>query len=330
VVNDFRYSQVNRALAYRQPGSGFKPFLYGAALENGYTPATLINDAPFARGDYRPQNYERNFIGPITLRNAIKDSRNVPAVRLFDQLGSDKVLDFAGRFGFNVDNFARNDLTVALGSQDVQPLQMATAYAMLANGGKRIEPVLIKRIETLQGVIFEAPEVSAEQAEQVIDPRVAYMLNSMLRSVIDEGSGRRVSREFTRRDLMGKTGTTNGPAELWFNGFNRDIATSVFVGFDRPEALGESEQGATVAVPIWIDYMKHALQDMPERTMIRPDGLVDRLIDRNSGQPARPGQSNTVFELFLAETAPAENRNQAPARTPARNNDNTLSTEILF
>lgn len=327
---DFRFSQVNRALAFRQPGSGFKPFLYGAALENGYTPATLINDAPFARGDYRPQNYERNFIGPITLRNAIKDSRNVPAVRLFDQLGSDKVLDFAGRFGFNVENFARNDLTVALGSQDVQPLQMATAYAMLANGGKRIEPVLIKRIETLQGVVFEAPQVSAAEAEQVIDPRVAYMLNSMLRSVIEEGSGRRVSREFQRTDLMGKTGTTNGPAELWFNGFNRDIATSVFVGFDRPEALGESEQGATVAVPIWIDYMQQALRDMPENTMIRPDGLVDRLIDRETGQPARPGQSNTMFELFLAETAPVETRTQPPARAPSRNNENTLSTEILF
>jgi len=330
---DFRYSQVNRVLAYRQPGSGFKPFLYGAALANGYTPASLINDAPFARGDYRPQNYERNFIGPITLRNAIKDSRNVPAVRLFDQLGSEKVLDFAGRFGFNVDNFARNDLTVALGSQDVQPLQMATAYAMIANGGKRIHPVLIKRIETLQGVVYEAPEVTAEEAEQVIDPRVAYMLNSMLRSVVEEGSGRRVAREFSRRDLMGKTGTTNGPAELWFNGFNRDIATSVFVGFDRPEALGESEQGATVAVPIWIDYMKHALKDMPERTMTRPDGLVDRLIDKETGRPARPGQSNTIFELFLAETAPLESTPQMPSRNPTpgrNNNENTLSTEILF
>ena len=131
---------------------------------------------------------------------------------------------------------------------------------------------------------------------------------------------------------MGKTGTTNGPAELWFNGFNRNIATTVFVGFDRPEALGESEQGATVAVPIWIDYMKHALRDMPESTMIRPDGLVDRLINRETGQPARPGESNSMFELFLAETAPAENRTPPPSRTttPARNNEDTLSTEILF
>ena len=133
---DFRHSQVNRALASRPPGSGFTAFLYGAALEAGYTPATLINDAPFARGDYRPQNYERNFVGPITLRTAIKDSRNVPAVRLIDQLGWEKVIDFADRFGFDTRNFPRGDLTIALGSQDVQPLEMATGYAMIANGAK--------------------------------------------------------------------------------------------------------------------------------------------------------------------------------------------------
>lgn len=324
---DFNYSQVNRVLAMRQPGSGFKPFLYGTALESGYTPATLINDAPFARSDYRPQNFERNFVGPITLRNAIKDSRNVPAVRLFDQLGSDKVLDFARRFGFQTENFPRNDLTVALGSASVQPLQMAAAYAMIANGGQRIEPTLIKKIETTDGVVFESRPAPPEQ---VVDARIAYIMNTLLRTVVEAGSGRRVAREFDRQDLMGKTGTTNGPAELWFTGFNRNIATSVFVGFDTPEALGESEQGATVAVPIWIDYMKHALKDMPEATMTRPDGLVDRLIDRVSGETARPGQSNTMFEVFLAESAPAELCNQQQSRTPSCENNETLSTEILF
>ena len=361
---DFRYSQVNRALAARPPGSAFKPFLYGAALEAGYTPATLINDAPFARGDYRPQNYERNFVGPLTLRDAMKDSRNVPAVRLYDQVGSAQVLDFAARFGFQTQNFPRNDLTVALGSQDVQPLEMAVGYAMLANGGYRIEPTLIKRIETTNGVIFEADQavvcesctnqdyrpmqVSAEEtegqdgsplapiriAEPVTDSRVAYIMNTMLRTVIEGGSGRRVAREMNRRDLMGKTGTTNGPAELWFTGFNRDISTSVFIGFDVPEPVGESEQGATVAVPIWIDFMREALANKPESIMARPDGLVDRLIDRNSGQLARPGQPNTMFELFMVETAPSDAGNrQAPpvsAPTPSRRGDDGLSTEILF
>src|SRR5690554_6945434 len=357
---DFRYSQVNRAVAARPPGSGFKPFLYGAAMEDGYTPATLINDAPFARGDYRPQNYERNFVGPLTLRDAFKDSRNVPAVRLYDQVGADKVLDFAARFGFQTQSFPRNDLTVALGSQDVQPLEMAVGYAMLANGGYRIEPTLIKRIETVDGIIFEADQpvvceacvatgsrpiqVSLQEddsepahtplniAEPVVDTRVAYIMNTMLRSVIEGGSGRRVAREMNRPDLMGKTGTTNGPAELWFTGFNRDVATSVFIGFDRPEPVGESEQGATVAVPIWIDFMQEALRNRPERIMSRPDGLVDRLIDRDSGQLARPGQPNTMFEVFVAETAPSEAGNRpAPATsTPSRRGDDGLSTEIIF
>jgi penicillin-binding protein 1A len=341
---DFRYSQVNRALAVRQPGSGFKPFLYGAALENGYTAATTINDAPFSRSGYRPQNYERNFVGPITLRNAVKDSRNVPAVRLFDQVGPNTVIEFAGRFGFDIDTFARDDLTVALGSQDVQPLQMAIAYAIIANGGYGIEPTLVKRIRSMDGLIHEArqPTVcespcnhAAERehpiAEPVIDSRVAYILNTMLRSVVEEGSGRRIQREMNRRDLMGKTGTTNGPAELWFTGFNRDIATSVFIGLDRPEPLGESEQGATVAVPIWIDFMRQALEGRPERVMARPDGLVDRLIERNSGQVARPGQPNTMFEVFLAETAPpAAGSGSSSPRRPAVSDEDSLSTETLF
>jgi penicillin-binding protein 1A len=146
--------------------------------------------------------------------------------------------------------------------------------------------------------------------------------------VVEEGSGRRISREINRSDLKGKTGTTNGPQELWFTGFNRKIATSVFVGFDQPEPLGESEQGATVAVPIWIDYMKKALEGTPESSMARPDGLVDRLIDRSTGQAARPGQQNTMFEVFLVENAPAE---VAKPLNPQEGESNeTLSTEILF
>ncbi|MDT8427825.1 MAG: PBP1A family penicillin-binding protein [Pseudomonadales bacterium] len=364
---DFNYSQVNRVFSPRPPGSGFKAFLYGAALENGYSPATLINDAPFTRGDYRPSNFEGNFLGPITLRQAMKDSRNVPAVRLFDQLGSAPVLDFASRFGIDTSNFPRSDLTVALGSQDVTPMSMAVAYATIANGGYKVEPTFIKKITTVEGTLFEAMQptvcpdcssdpghmsaqagtlantaftvadtVDGEEAAQaaiitppqVADSRVVYILNSMMRSVVEEGSGRRINREIGRNDLKGKTGTTNGPAELWFTGFNRDIATSVFVGFDQPESLGESEQGATVAVPIWIDYMKPVLAGMPESSMPRPDGIVDRLIDSRTGESALPGQSNTMFELFLKENAPAAvGTSENP---PGRKEDETLSTEIIF
>jgi penicillin-binding protein 1A len=344
---DFGRSQVNRALTPRPPGSNFKPFVYGAALEQGYSASTTINDAPITRSGYRPNNYDNTFMGPITLRYALQDSRNVPAVRLFDQVGSEAVLDFAAKLGIQTAHFPRGDLTVALGSQDVPPLELVTAYAAIANGGFRVDPWFVREIRNIRdGVIYqfqqvlacdadcnlyqpENPELPVQKAERIVDPRVAFILNSMLRSVVVEGSGRGVQRALNRSDLMGKTGTTNGPAELWFSGFNRDIATTVFVGFDQPEPLGESEQGATVAVPIWIDYMSEALADMPERTMARPDGLVDRLVEKTTGRPARPGEPNTVFEYFRAENAPEAIDSDMPGLTPD-GEDNEVSIETLF
>ena len=343
---DFRRSQVNRAITPRPPGSNFKPFLYGAALEHGYSPSSIINDAPITRGDYRPNNYENNFLGPITLRFALKESRNVPAVRLYDELGSDKVLPFAAKFGFQTQNFPNNDLTVALGSRDVQPLEIVTGYSAIANGGYKIDPWYIKEISTeIDGLLYQSnPLVVCEDCSQqanesgnpiipaprIIDERIAYILNSMLESVITEGSGNRVFRELRRGDLRGKTGTTNGPTELWFSGFNKDIATTVFVGFDRPEPLGEREQGATVAVPIWIDFMREALKDAPENTMSRPDGIVDRLIDEISGQPATPGDPNVIFEYFRSENAPETIDTQLPGLEINEEDEEELSTEIIF
>jgi len=343
---DFRRSQVNRVITPRPPGSNFKPFLYGAALEEGYSAATTINDAPISRGDYRPNNYENNFLGPITLRYALKESRNVPAVRLYDQVGDDKVLAFAAKFGFQTQNFPRNDLTVALGSQDVQPLEIVTAYSAIANGGYKVEPWFIKEISNLaDGIVYKATPITVCEncqalindaaaeiipAPPIIDPQVAFILNSMLRSVIEEGSGARVNREIGRGDLMGKTGTTNGPQELWFSGFNRDIATTVFVGFDQPEPLGEREQGATVAVPIWIDFMKVALEGMPENTMKRPDGIEDRLINKTTGAPATPGEPDTIFEYFRTENAPTTSGALMPNIDPADEESEELSTETIF
>lgn len=343
---DFRRSQVNRVLTPRPPGSNFKPFLYGAALEAGYSPATTINDAPITRGDYRPNNYENNFLGPITLRYALKQSRNVPAVRLYDQVGSEKVLSFAAKFGFQTQNFPRYDLTVALGSQDVQPLEIVSGYSAIANGGYKVEPWFIKDISSIaEGPLFQAnPLVVCEecedsngespapvlQAPRIIDARVAFILNSMLRSVVLEGSGNRVQRELGRGDLMGKTGTTNGPQELWFSGFNRDIATTVFVGFDQPEPLGEREQGATVAVPIWIDFMRDALQGMPENTMKRPDGIEDRLINKTTGAVATPGEPDTMFEYFRTENAPDATDAQLPGVELNEEESEELSTETIF
>ena len=343
---NFRRSQVNRVITPRPPGSNFKPFLYGAALEHGYSAASTINDAPITRGDYRPNNYENNFLGPITLRYALKESRNVPAVRLYDQLGSSKVLPFAAKFGFQTHNFPTNDLTVALGSQDVQPLEIVTGYSAIANGGYKVDPWLIKEINSLtDGLLYQANPVvvcencsrtnsgkdnAVNSAPRIIDERVAYILNSMLRSVIEEGSGNRVQRELGRSDLMGKTGTTNGPQELWFSGFNRDIASTVFVGFDQPEPLGEREQGATVALPIWIDFMRAALEDAPENTMNRPDGIVDRLIDRTTGELATPGDPDTMFEYFRIENAPEAPETQLPGLDLDEEQGKELSTETIF
>ena len=344
---DFRRSQVNRVITPRPPGSNFKPFLYGAALEAGYSAASTINDAPITRGDYRPSNYENNFLGPITLRYALKHSRNVPAVRLYEQVGASKVLSFAAKFGFQTQNFPRNDLTVALGSQDVQPLEIVSGYAAIANGGYKVEPWFIKQISSIaDGLIFQAnPLVVCEEcansnseespadlipAPRIIDARIAFILNSMLRSVVLEGSGNRVQRELGRSDLMGKTGTTNGPQELWFSGFNRDIATTVFIGFDQPEPLGEREQGATVAVPIWIDFMRNALRDMPENIMKRPDGIEDRLINKTTGALATPGEPDTIFEYFRSENAPNAQDPQLPGVDLNKEESQELSTETIF
>ncbi len=339
---DFRLSQVNRVTTPRPPGSNFKPFLYAAALANGYSPASTINDAPFTRGGYRPGNYENNFLGPITLRHALRESRNVPAVRLYDQLGSATVLPYIGRFGFPTETFPANDLTVALGSQDTRPLDIVAGYASIANGGLLVRPWLVQRISNLaDGVIYSAEsELSCEDCatgpgqhaapQRIIDERVAFVLGSMLRSVIENGSGARVQREIGRSDLMGKTGTTNGPQELWFSGFNRNIATTVFVGFDQPEPLGEREQGATVAVPIWIDYMKQVLAGEPEQGLPRPDGVVDRLVDRASGAPAMPGDPDAVFEYFLAEHAPELGIGTEMSADSASEEQQPLSTETIF
>jgi penicillin-binding protein 1A len=342
---DFNRSQVNRVLTARPLGSNFKPFVYGAALEAGYTAASTINDAPITRGNYRPNNFENNFLGPVTLRFALKESRNVPAVRLFDQLGSDTVLKFAKKFGFQTDTFPANDLTVALGSHDVQPIEVVSAYSALANGGFKIDPWFIAKVSNLaDGVIYRASPATVcenctqtdqdsgtnnQAAPRIVDAEVAYILNTMLRSVIEEGSGNRVQRELKRSDLMGKTGTTNGPRELWFSGFNRDIATTVFVGFDQPEPLGEREQGATVAVPIWIDFMQQALKGMPERIMSRPDGLVDQLINIETGEPATPGDLNAVFEVFRQENAPNTDAPNLP-RIDAADDAEEVLTETIF
>jgi penicillin-binding protein 1A len=332
---DFNASSFNRVTqAKRQPGSNFKPFLYSAALDNGYTPASLINDAPLARADYRPENFGGEFLGPIRLKYALTQSKNLVSLRLFEALGDGVVLPYISRFGFKPEEFPRNDLTVAIGSHAVLPLEVATGYTVFANGGYKVEPYLIDRIVNFNdGEVFKAQpitvchrcanvatdevaaitETTSTTAEipvnplapRVLDERTAYIMNSILKSVITEGSARSVDRAFERTDLAGKTGTTNDANDLWFSGFNGDIEATVYVGHDQPQSLGSNEQASSVSLPIWIDYMRAVLDGKPENSMTQPDGIATVRINSKSGLRALPGDPDTIFEVFKAETLPA-------------------------
>lgn len=329
---DFTASTFNRVTqAKRQPGSNFKPFLYAAALANGYTAATLINDAPLPRSDYRPGNFESNFMGPIRLKYALTQSKNLVSLRLFDALGEDVVIPYVARFGFKEEDFPRNDITVAIGSHSVLPIEIATGYAVFANGGYKVEPYLIDHVVNFNdGEVYRAqpsavchdcgtslappePAVAASgpapdfepapPAPRVIDERTAYIMNTILKSVITEGSGRPVSRAMNRSDLAGKTGTTNDAVDLWFSGFNADLIATVYVGYDQPQSLG-NEQAATVSTPIWIDFMKVALENAPEHSMAQPNGLVTVRINRETGLRAGPNEQGAIFEVFREEDIP--------------------------
>lgn len=300
---DFFSNSFNRITqARRQPGSNFKPFLYSAALDNGYTAASLINDAPLARSDYRPSNFEGNFMGPIRLKYALTQSKNLVSLRLYEALGEAVVMPYISRFGFKQEEFPRNDLTIALGSHAIFPMEMATGYAVFANGGYKVESWLIDRIVNFNdGEVYRA---TPQPPERVIGERTAYLMNSILRSVITEGSGRPVARAIKRNDLAGKTGTSNDANDLWFSGFNGDIVTTVYVGFDQPQSLGRQEQAATVPLPIWIDFMKVVLEGRPESTMAQPNGIVTVRINRDTGLRAQPDEPGAIFEVFREEELP--------------------------
>ena len=341
----FELSKFNRATqAKRQPGSNFKPFLYSAALESGFTAASIINDAPVVVEDvslddgmWRPENDEGRFYGPTRLRWALTKSRNLVSIRLLQQLGVDKLLDYIARFGFDTSSFPR-DLSLALGTHVMTVMDVASAYAVLANGGYRVEPYLIERIEDMDGAeIYRArpltvcrgcdqaaetempEELSMEEilegsdsempalppAPRIMEARANFVINSILQDVITKGTGRR-ALALKRGDIAGKTGTTNGPMDAWFSGYNAEVVTSTWVGFDNYTPLGRREFGGTAALPIWIDFMREALRDSPERQRPVPPGLVSVRIDPDTGLLAAPGQANAIFEYFPEEDIPGE------------------------
>ena len=340
---EFYRSKFNRITqAERQPGSSFKPFIYSAALENGFTAASIINDAPIVYDDpsiedkWRPENYSGRTFGPTRLREALRRSRNLVSIRLLHAMGVRNALRHVEKFGFDIDELPRN-LSLALGTGSITPWQLASSYTVLANGGYRVEPFFITRIETYTGdLLFEAQPVtvcshcpdngttgveSAETgtadesgtadavpveniAERVVNPQNIWIMNELTRDVVRRGTGARAYRELQRDDLSGKTGTTNEQRDAWFAGFNSSVAAVTWVGFDDFEPMGQGEVGGRTALSIWIEYMRTALKDTPVNLGERPADIVTIRINAETGCPAGAGDTDAEFEVFMANRLP--------------------------
>nr|WP_297500417.1 penicillin-binding protein 1A [Ferrovum sp.] len=292
---DFNRTKYNHVIqAYRQPGSSFKPFIYSAALEKGFTPFTLVDDSPIVIHDpnenggetWEPHNYENEYLGPIRLRVGLAESKNMVAIRVLKAIGPGYAQAYVKRFGFEA-NRQPAYLSMALGAGAATPLQMATAYAVFANGGFRVKPYFIDQILDSNGKPLgrTQPILAGEGAEQVIDPRNAFVMTSMMKDVIRMGTATR-ALSLGRQDLAGKTGTTNDHVDAWFCGFQPSLVAVAWVGFDKPASLGPQETGAQAALPIWMDYMRTALKDVPESEAIMPPGLEMVAIDPKTGQPS--------------------------------------------
>jgi penicillin-binding protein 1A len=319
---DFNISKFNRATqAKRQPGSGFKPILYTHALEEGYTAASLINDAPVVisghnrQSDWRPQNYSGRFFGPTRLRTALRKSRNLVSVRLMRRLGVANVVTAAKRFGLPEAQLPKS-LSLALGSGHATPLEMATIFSVFANGGFKVEPYFISRIENYRGkVLFQAnPAVvcpdcndtqltSGNYAPRIISPQISFIMNTLLRDVVNRGTATR-ALALGRTDLAGKTGTTNEQRDAWFNGYAPSLTAISWVGFDNSKPLGHKETGGRVALPMWMHFMKSALIDTPEVPLSVPEGIVRRYIDLETGLLAAAGSNHGMWEYFRTQLAP--------------------------
>ena len=355
---DFYRNQYNHALqAARQPGSGFKPFIYSAALANGVNAADVFLDAPLVFDDanlesqYRPENDNNRYNGPTRLREALYRSINLVSMRVLLKIGAGKMLEHVGNFGFDTRSFPRNtQLAIGGGTMTVAPIDMARAYAVIANGGHLVNVNVIDRIVDQQGDTIYRPErievcrdcpldeqpvtkfatavsptdtfaepsgleefatdLSTENdlreiipAPKVIDERNAFIMDSMLKDVIKRGTGRR-ARGLGRDDLAGKTGTTNDAEDTWFNGYNKDLVASVWVGFSDQAPLGANAYGSNTPLPIWIDFMRDALAESETASVYQPPGITTMKIDPQTGQAAPPDDRNAIFEFFFAEQAP--------------------------
>lgn len=293
---DFNRNKFNRVTqAWRQPGSSFKPFIYSAALEKGFSPATVINDAPLTIGPdtggqvWEPKNYDGRFEGPMTMRRALAKSKNLVSVRILRAIGTQYAQDYITRFGFEADKHPAY-LPMALGSGAVTPLQMAGAYSVFANGGYRINPYLIQKVVDARGnVISEThPQRAGTDAVRVLDARTAFIADTMLRDVVRYGTANSAKQRLGRNDLAGKTGTTNDAVDAWFAGYTPNLVAIAWMGYDQPKSLGVRETGGGLALPIWVGYMSKALKGVPESPeRPAPEGVLmvggDWTFEENAG-----------------------------------------------
>jgi penicillin-binding protein 1A len=301
---DFEQSQFNRATqSRRQPGSAFKPIVYAAALDKGYTPASVILDTAVVSEDrrqnfvWKPKNYSQKFYGPTLFRDALAHSRNLVTIKILKDIGVGYTIDYAKRLG--ITSPLQRDLSLALGSSGVSLLELVNAYAVFSNMGYRVKPVFIARIVDRHGNILEETEV---EKEKVIEKSTAYLITSLLESVIKEGTGKRV--QALNRPVAGKTGTTNDMNDAWFVGYTPQYITGTWVGFDEEASLGKGETGASAAAPIWLDFMSRILEGKPIRVFQVPDDIVFAKIDAETGLLPIPESKKTIFECFKEGTVP--------------------------
>ncbi|HLL19850.1 MAG TPA: penicillin-binding protein 1A [Rubrivivax sp.] len=315
---DFGKSKFNHVTqAWRQPGSAFKPFIYSAALEKGFTPATTVNDAPlfFDAGDtgsqpWEPKNYDGKFEGPMPLQTALAKSKNMVSIRVLRSTGARFAQDWIQNFGFDADKHPAY-LTMALGAGSVTPLQMASAYSVFANGGFRLTPMLIQRVTDQKGrVLMEAKPPALEEDQRDIPARNAFVMSTLLQEVARSGTAAKAQAQLKRTDIYGKTGTTNDSMDVWFAGYQPTLTAVVWIGYDAPKKLGDRETGGGLSLPVWIEFMQHALRGAPVQELTPPPGVSQSagywMYDEHT-------QGNGIASVGLEERAPqttsAEERN---------------------
>jgi penicillin-binding protein 1A len=321
---DFSESQFNRAISSRrQPGSAFKPVIYAAALEKGYTPSTILMDSPVefsdpdGEGYWAPKNYDEDYMGPITFRNALAHSRNVVTVKILEDIGVGYALKFIKRLG--IESPVKRDLSIALGTSGVSMPELASAFAVFANGGERVKPIFLKKIVTMEGEVLEenTPYIEMEEKEEedersetappalkerVISPQNAFIMTHLLQGVVQHGTGQRA--KVLGRPVAGKTGTSSDYSDAWFIGYTPSLLAGVWVGFDDKTSLGKNETGARAALPIWISFMDQALRNTPIETPKPPKGITLIKVNLETGLPSEGDSSETIMEAFIDSSIP--------------------------